>query len=217
MALSRLLAFASSACAAVRCAVPAVAVRAKTAIHVFTSSCDFPQGIWHKLLRWLFDPVKSLARHVLYPLLFLDRNRAITGAVVRKGGGNSAPQPPRRPDDARLRSGAPLPAQVIGATPEHLTAEDIPGIDLSLEGLTDPRAHHQTTLRGDVPLEGQTDRLELCETVGDCHWRQRSYGIVRAVYRSRTCPRGNRTPSDVLYSKTRERPVEAARRVGGRS
>src|SRR5208282_6694952 len=132
--------------------------------------------------------------------------------------GAEALRPPTRHGDrttARLRSGAFLPAQVISATPEHLTAEDIPVIDLSLERLTDPRAHRQSSLRGDVPLEGETDRLELCETVGDGHWRQRSYSIVRAVYRSRTCPRGDRTPSDVLYSKTRERPVEAARRIGG--
>src|SRR5271166_932869 len=71
----------------------------------------------------------------------------------------------------RLRSGASLPTQVISATPEHLTAEDIAAIDLSLESLTDTRTHHHTTLRGHVSLERETDRLELCETVGDGHWR----------------------------------------------
>jgi hypothetical protein len=114
----------------------------------------------------------------------------------------------------RPRSGAFLPAQVISATSEHLSAEDIAAVDLSLAGLTDPRTHRQSSLRRNVPLEGETDRLELCETVGDDHWRERRYSVVRAVYRSRTCPRGNRTPSDVPYSKTLEGPVESTRRVG---
>jgi len=91
--------------------------------------------------------------------------------VLRRG---RSAHPPMRRDDrtaARLRSGASLPAQVIGATPEHLTAEDIPVIDLSLERLPDTRTHRQSALRRNVPLEGETNRLELCETVGGGHWR----------------------------------------------
>jgi hypothetical protein len=56
----------------------------------------------------------------------------------------------------RGKDQAHLPAQVIGATPEHLTAEHIPVIDLSWERLTDPRTHPQIP-KARVMLAGDPD------------------------------------------------------------